>query len=113
MTPVIDVAVVDDHPIILESAASWIRSGKGDIRLVATASTVTDVLAGPGSSWLNWLNTWAKSPGSLTACASEKLPRLTGREQISLCTPLRWLASQSPRIVRTTGLSRPNKNRLR
>jgi two-component system nitrate/nitrite response regulator NarL len=48
VTPVIDVAVVDDHPIILESAASWIRSGKGDIRLVATASTVTDVLAGPG-----------------------------------------------------------------
>ena len=48
MTPVIDVAVVDDHPIILESAASWIRADWGDIRLVATAATVADVLAGPG-----------------------------------------------------------------
>jgi DNA-binding NarL/FixJ family response regulator len=48
VTPVIDVAVVDDHPIILESAASWIRAGKSDIRLVATAATVTDLLAGPG-----------------------------------------------------------------
>ena len=48
MTPVIGVAVVDDHPIILESAASWIRSDESDIRLVATAATVAALLAGPG-----------------------------------------------------------------
>jgi two-component system, NarL family, nitrate/nitrite response regulator NarL len=48
MTAVIDVAVVDDHPIILESAARWIMADSGDIRLVATASTVGALLAGPG-----------------------------------------------------------------
>ena len=47
MTPAIDVAVVDDHPIILESAASWIIADEGDIRLVATAATVGALLA-PG-----------------------------------------------------------------
>jgi len=48
VTPVIGVAVVDDHPIILESAASWIRSDESDIRLVATAATVAALLSGPG-----------------------------------------------------------------
>jgi two-component system, NarL family, nitrate/nitrite response regulator NarL len=48
LTAVINVAVVDDHPIILESAASWIRADSGDIGLVATASTVGALLAGPG-----------------------------------------------------------------
>jgi two-component system nitrate/nitrite response regulator NarL len=48
LTAVIDVAVVDDHPIILESAASWIMADSVDIRLVATAATVGALLAGPG-----------------------------------------------------------------
>jgi two-component system nitrate/nitrite response regulator NarL len=48
LTPVIGVAVVDDHPIILESAASWIMGNEDDIRLVATAATVAALLAGPG-----------------------------------------------------------------
>jgi DNA-binding NarL/FixJ family response regulator len=48
VTAVIDVAVVDDHPIIRESAASWIMADSGDIRLVATAATVDALLAGPG-----------------------------------------------------------------
>jgi DNA-binding NarL/FixJ family response regulator len=48
VTPVIGVAVVDDHPIILESAASWIRADEVGIRLVATAATVAALLAGPG-----------------------------------------------------------------
>jgi DNA-binding NarL/FixJ family response regulator len=48
LTAVIDVAVVDDHPIIRESAASWIMAGEDDIRLVATAATVGALLAGPG-----------------------------------------------------------------
>jgi DNA-binding NarL/FixJ family response regulator len=45
---VIGVAVVDDHPIILESAAGWIGADQSDIRLVATAATVPALLAGPG-----------------------------------------------------------------
>jgi DNA-binding NarL/FixJ family response regulator len=48
VTSVIDVAVVDDHPIILESAARWIMADSGDIRLIATAATVPALLAGPG-----------------------------------------------------------------
>ena len=48
MTAAVNVAVVDDHPIILESAGSWIVAGEGDIRLVATAATVAELLAGPG-----------------------------------------------------------------
>jgi len=49
VTGVIDVAAVDDHPIILESVAGWVMSDEGDIRVVATASTVAALLAGPGS----------------------------------------------------------------
>jgi len=48
LTAAVNVAVVDDHPIILESAGSWIVAGEGDIRLVATAATVAELLAGPG-----------------------------------------------------------------
>jgi two-component system, NarL family, nitrate/nitrite response regulator NarL len=48
VSSVIDVAVVDDHPIILESAASWIMADQDDIRLIATAATVAALLAGPG-----------------------------------------------------------------
>lgn len=48
MTGVIDVAAVDDHPIILDSVAGWVRSDEGDIRVVATAATVDALLAGPG-----------------------------------------------------------------
>ena len=48
MTGVIDIAAVDDHPIILESVAGWVRAGRGDIRVIGTASTVDALLAGPG-----------------------------------------------------------------
>jgi DNA-binding NarL/FixJ family response regulator len=48
LTGVIDIAAVDDHPIILESVASWVRAGQGDIRVIGTASTVDVLLAGPG-----------------------------------------------------------------
>jgi DNA-binding NarL/FixJ family response regulator len=48
LPPVIGVAVVDDHPIILESAASWMMADESDIRVVATAATVAALLAGPG-----------------------------------------------------------------
>ena len=48
MTGVIDVAAVDDHPIILDSVAGWVMADEGDIRVVATAATVDALLAGPG-----------------------------------------------------------------
>jgi DNA-binding NarL/FixJ family response regulator len=48
LTGVIDIAAVDDHPIILESVAGWVRAGQGDIRVVATAATVDALLGGPG-----------------------------------------------------------------
>jgi len=48
LTGVIDVAAVDDHPIILESVAGWVTQEEGDIRVVATAATVAALLAGPG-----------------------------------------------------------------
>lgn len=48
MTDVIDVAAVDDHPIILESFSGWLTKGEGDIRVVATAATVAALLDGPG-----------------------------------------------------------------
>ena len=47
MTDVIDIAAVDDHPIILDSVAGWVAGG-GDFRVVATAATVGELLAGPG-----------------------------------------------------------------
>jgi DNA-binding NarL/FixJ family response regulator len=48
MTGVIDIAAVDDHPIILDSVARWVGADEGDIRVVGTAATVDDLLAGPG-----------------------------------------------------------------
>lgn len=48
MTGVIDIAAVDDHPIILDSVASWVAGDGDDIRVVATAATVDALLAGPG-----------------------------------------------------------------
>ena len=44
----IDVAAVDDHPIILDSIAGWVSDPGGGIRVVATAATVDGLLAGPG-----------------------------------------------------------------
>ena len=48
MTGLIDVAAVDDHPIILDSVAGWVMGAESGIRVVGTASTVGDLLAGPG-----------------------------------------------------------------
>ena len=44
----IDVAAVDDHPIILDSIAGWVSDPAGGIRVVATAATADGLLAGPG-----------------------------------------------------------------
>lgn len=48
MTSVIDIAVVDDHPIIRDGAASWVMANENDIRVVATAATVGALLAKTG-----------------------------------------------------------------
>jgi two-component system, NarL family, nitrate/nitrite response regulator NarL len=48
LTRVIDVAAVDDHPIIRDSLPGWVVTDEGDIRVVATAATVGALLAGPG-----------------------------------------------------------------
>ncbi len=48
MTGVIDIAAVDDHPIILDSVEGWVAGDENDIRVVATAATVDALLAGPG-----------------------------------------------------------------
>lgn len=48
MTSVIDIAVVDDHPIIRDGAASWVMADENNIRVVATAATVGALLAGAG-----------------------------------------------------------------
>jgi DNA-binding NarL/FixJ family response regulator len=48
VTAVIDVAAVDDHPIVLDGIAAWLASGASGIRVVGTAPTVDALLAGPG-----------------------------------------------------------------
>jgi DNA-binding NarL/FixJ family response regulator len=48
VTGVIDVAAVDDHPIVLDGMASWIAPADSSIRVVGTAATVDALLAGPG-----------------------------------------------------------------
>ena len=45
---VIDVAAVDDHPIILDGITGWVTSAATGMRVVGTAATVDALLAGPG-----------------------------------------------------------------
>ena len=45
---VIDVAVVDDHPIIRDGISAWLSEPGSSIRVVGTAATVDALLAGPG-----------------------------------------------------------------
>ena len=44
----IDVAVVDDHPIILDGITGWVTVPDSGISVVATGTTVAAILAGPG-----------------------------------------------------------------
>ncbi|MBV9383839.1 MAG: DNA-binding response regulator, partial [Streptosporangiaceae bacterium] len=46
MTDVIDVAAVDDHPIVLDGVSAWVS--ESGIRVIGTAATVDALLAGPG-----------------------------------------------------------------
>jgi two-component system, NarL family, nitrate/nitrite response regulator NarL len=45
---VVKVAAVDDHPILLGGIVSWLEREGGDIRIVGTAATVDELLAGAG-----------------------------------------------------------------
>jgi two-component system, NarL family, nitrate/nitrite response regulator NarL len=45
---VIDVAAVDDHPIVLDGFSGWVMAAETGIRVVGTAATVDALLAGPG-----------------------------------------------------------------
>jgi DNA-binding NarL/FixJ family response regulator len=45
---VIDVAAVDDHPIVLDGMTGWLTDAESGIRVVAVAATVDALLAGPG-----------------------------------------------------------------
>ena len=46
--PRIDVAVVDDHPIILDGITGWVAVPDSGISVIATAATVDALLAGAG-----------------------------------------------------------------
>ena len=46
--PVIDVAAVDDHRVILEGLPGWVAAPGSGIRVIGTAVTVAALLAGPG-----------------------------------------------------------------
>jgi DNA-binding NarL/FixJ family response regulator len=48
MTDVIDIAAVDDHPIILDGVAAWVMAAESGIRVIATAATVDALLARQG-----------------------------------------------------------------
>jgi DNA-binding NarL/FixJ family response regulator len=48
MTGIIDVAAVDDHPIVLDGVTGWVMAAECGIRVVGTALTVDALLAGPG-----------------------------------------------------------------
>ena len=39
LTGVIDVAAVDDHPIVLDAVTGWVMAAESGIRVVGTAAT--------------------------------------------------------------------------
>jgi two-component system, NarL family, nitrate/nitrite response regulator NarL len=45
----VTVAIIEDHPVVTEGVASWIRSDPGErVRLVLTARDLTGLRVGPG-----------------------------------------------------------------
>jgi DNA-binding NarL/FixJ family response regulator len=48
VTGIVDVAAVDDHPIVLDAVAGWVTAAESGIRVIGTAATVDALLAGPG-----------------------------------------------------------------
>ena len=93
MTDAIDIAAVDDHPIILDSVAVWVAADRGDIRVVATEATVGALLAGPGRDADVVLLDLELGDGS-TAEANVTAIRAAGPEVLVLS------ASDRPPVVR-------------
>jgi len=58
MTAIIDVAAVDDHPIVLDGVAGWVMAAESGIRVVGTALTVDALLAGQDAArtWSCWIS---------------------------------------------------------
>ena len=93
MTDAIDIAAVDDHPIILDSVAVWVAADRGDIRVVATEANVGALLAGPGRDADVVLLDLELGDGS-TAEANVTAIRAAGPEVLVLS------ASDRPPVVR-------------
>ena len=93
MTDAIDIAAVDDHPIILDSVAVWLAADRGDIRVVATEANVGALLAGPGRDADVVLLDLELGDGS-TAEANVTAIRAAGPEVLVLS------ASDRPPVVR-------------
>ena len=93
MTDAIDIAAVDDHPIILDSVAVWVAADRGDIRVVATEANVGALLAGPGRAADVVLLDLELGDGS-TAEANVTAIRAAGPEVLVLS------ASDRPPVVR-------------
>jgi DNA-binding NarL/FixJ family response regulator len=94
LTDAIDIAAVDDHPIILDSVAGWVAADLGDIRVVATAANVGTLLAGPGRHADVVLLDLELGDGS-TAEGNVTAIRAAGPEVLVLS------ASDRPPVVRT------------
>jgi DNA-binding NarL/FixJ family response regulator len=45
---VVEVAAVDDHPIVLAGIATWVTADSSGLAVIGTATTVDALLAGPG-----------------------------------------------------------------
>jgi DNA-binding NarL/FixJ family response regulator len=93
LTDAIDIAAVDDHPIILDSVAVWVAADRGDIRVVATEANVGALLAGPGRDADVVLLDLELGDGS-TAEANVTAIRAAGPEVLVLS------ASDRPPVVR-------------
>jgi len=62
VSAVIDVAAVDDHPIVLDAVAGWVMAAESGIRVVAVAATVDALLAGPGEVGLAHVDQLLRGP---------------------------------------------------
>jgi two-component system, NarL family, nitrate/nitrite response regulator NarL len=93
LTDAIDIAAVDDHPIIRDSVAAWVAADRGDIRVVATEANVGALLAGPGRDADVVLLDLELGDGS-TAEANVTAIRAAGPEVLVLS------ASDRPPVVR-------------
>ncbi len=91
---VVKVAAVDDHPVILGGIAAWLSGQASGIRVVATAATVSALLAGPGRQAQVILLDLELGDGS-TAAANVAAIRAAGPAVLVLS------ASDNPATVRS------------